>query len=163
MAEKYYDPLSDMSRTKESLRSLFLNTEDITKLICNCFDTPHIVDTVPDNGSAIYIETYLKKLDNQHIKEVGVDVTIVCHQDSVQLSEEETEYYHSIGIYGNRIDSAIQAVNAAIMRSPQNYFIGSLTLANENPVKQYVPGTGLYGKSLSYTYPSFYQRKKYMR
>ena len=46
MSEKYYDSLSDMSRIKDSLKALFLDTADIVRLIMpdmeHCFDTPYI-------------------------------------------------------------------------------------------------------------------------
>lgn len=203
MAEIYYDPLSDMSRMKESLMSLFCDTQDITRLIMpesdhtdftfeqnwyggtfeetvngeikkttltgHCFDTPYIEGTVMDNGCAIFVETYLEKLGSRHIKEVGVDIYVVCHRDCVRLSEDDTEYYNAIGIYGNRVDSAVQAIHAAILSSDmmraikKNYSIGDMALIEEKPIKQYTPGTAFYGKCLSYTYQSFYQRKNNTR
>lgn len=33
MSEKYYDSLSDMSKIKDSLRSIFYDTADIVRLI----------------------------------------------------------------------------------------------------------------------------------
>lgn len=203
MTEKYYNPLSDMSRIKESLMYLFSETEDITGLIMptsdnvsftraqnwyggeyvqtegdaadvtvlpgHCFDTPYIEGIVPDGGCAVFIETYLTKAGNQRIKEVGVDISVVCHKDMIRLSEAETEYYKSVGIYGNRIDSAVQAINSVIMKPEtmelikKEYSVGEMTLAEENPIKQYTPGPEFYGKSLSYTYQTFYQRKNYTK
>lgn len=196
MSEKNYDPLSDMSRIKDSLMSLFCSSEDITRLIMpvpddsdltteqnwyggtfdksadgqtvkrtltgHCFDTPYIEGTSAVNGCAIYIETRLTKLTNGHIKEVGVDITVLCHRDSVRLSEAEKEYYNSIGVYGNRVDSAVQLINSSILNSElrSQYSIGSLNLTEENPITQYAPCTDFYGKCLSYKYQTFYQRKK---
>lgn len=169
MSEKYYDTLSDMSRIKESLLSVFEATPDITRLIAHCFDTPYIEGSISDNKSAIFIDTALIKSDNQHIKVVGVDIFVICHKDFIKLSEEETNYYHSIGIYGNRLDSAIQAINAAINKKSTmdiikgKYAIGDLTFAEKEPIKQYASETDFYGKCLSYTYQSFYKRKNYMK
>ena len=146
--KKYYDPLSDMAMIKESLISLFCDTEDITRLIMpqldnenftfeqnwyggnfdkniygktdiqtligHCFDTPYIEGTVSDNRCAIFVETYLTKVENQKIKQVGVDIFIVAHRDSVRLSEKDKEYYESVGVYGNRVDSAMQVINSTI-------------------------------------------------
>lgn len=201
--KKYYDPLSDMAMIKESLMSLFCDTEDITRLIMpqvdnenftfeqnwyggnfdkniygktdiqtligHCFDTPYIEGTVSDNRCAIFIETYLTKVENQKIKQVGVDIFIVAHKDSVRLSEKDKEYYESVGIYGNRVDSAMQVINSTInderiMKAiNKKYSIGDLTFTERNPVKQYVPGTKFYGRCLSYTYNTFYQRKDNVR
>lgn len=203
MTTKYYDPLSDMSRIKDSLMSLFCDLEDITRLIMptldntnftweqnwyggrfdknikgqteittllgHCFDTPYIEGTVTDNRCAIFIETYLSKVENQHIKEVGVDIMVVCHKDSVRISDEDKAYYNSIGVYGNRVDSAIQVINSSILNTKimdkikQKYSIGEMNLLEKNPIQQYVPGTKYYGKVLHYTYQTFYQRKNNIR
>lgn len=144
------------------------NTDDeteITNLVGHCFDTPYIEGTVTDNRCAIFVETYLLKVENQHIKEVGVDIMIICHKDSVRLSESDKEYYESVGVYGNRVDSAIQVINSTILNHnvmnniKKDFSIGKLTLSERNPLQQYVPGTKFYGKVLHYTYQTFYQRK----
>ena len=186
MSEKYYDLLSDMSRIKDNLMSLFYNSRDITGLIMpksddealtaenswygrHCFDTPYIEGIIPDNGCAVFIETYLTKAENQHIKEVGVDIAVVCHKDSIRLSDEDKEYFNSMGVYGNRIDSAIQLINSAILSQStmdmikEKYSIGNMVLAKENPLKQFTAGTDFYGKCLSYTYQTFYRRKNTAR
>lgn len=197
--EKYYDPLSDMSRIKESLVELFGDIEDIANLIMpnldderytwmenwlggnyietvdgetniinligHCFDIPYVEGTISDNRCAIFMETHLLKVENQHIKQVGLDIFVVCHKDAVRLSRDEKEYYNSIGIYGNRVDSAIQVINSTINDKElmkgikEKYSIGELTFVERNPLKQYIPATKFYGKCLSYTYQSFYQRK----
>lgn len=195
--QKYYDPLSDMSRIKESLMSLFCDTQDITRLIMprlddsdftweenwyggraqktvsgttkivdlpgHCFDTPYIEGLVTDSRCVIFVETSLLWAKSRFIKEVGVEVSVVCHKSAVKLSPEDMSYYHSIGIYGNRIDCTCQAVNSAIL-SPdiskaimKKYSIGTMNLSTENPIRLYVPGTDFYGKILSYTYQTNYQ------
>ena len=203
MSEKYYDPLSDMSRIKTSLISLFCDLDDLTKLIMpqldnanftfeenwfggkydknkyrkteivdlvgHCFDTPYIEGTVTDNRCAIFIETYVTKVENEHLKEVGMDVFIVCHKDSVHLSKEDKKYFESIGVYGNRVDSAVQVINSSILNHfvmdgiKKKYSIGAISLVERNPIQQYVPGTKFYGKVLHYTYQTFYQRKNNVR
>lgn len=137
----------------------------LTTLPGHCFDTPYIEGILTDDRCALFLETCVTKIANQHIKEVGIDITILCHRDSVRLSEEDREYYHSIGIYGNRVDSVIQAINATLM-DPEimtalkdSYSIGALTFTEENPIKPYIPGNDFYGKCLSYTYQAFYRRK----
>lgn len=199
MAEKYYDSLSDMSRIKDSLMSIFYDSDDVIRLIMptldddtftqkqnwyggifeknvngetekvsltgHCFDTPYIEGKVSDDKCAVFIETYLTKAESLRIKEVGVDITVVCHKDYINLSNEDKNYFNSLGVFGNRVDSAIQVINSAILNSnameliKQKYSIGNMLLAKENPLKQYVAGAGFYGKCLSYTYQSFLQRK----
>lgn len=165
MSKAYNNPLSDMGRMKESLMSLFQNSTDITKLAEHCFDTPYIEGSITDNGCAIFIETHLIKVVNQRVKEVGINIYVVCHKDSISLSEEERTYYNSIGIYGNRVDSVVQAIDATLT-SPntmdeikKNYSIGALTFIEGEPIKEYLPEPDFYGKQMSYTYQSFYQHK----
>ena len=45
----------------------------------------------------------------------------------------------------------------------KKYSIGAISLAERNPIQQYVPGTKFYGKVLHYTYQTFYQRKNNVR
>lgn len=142
---------------------------ETVNLTGHCFDTPYIEGAMPDNRCAIFIETYLTKVENRHIKEVGVDIAVVCHKDSIKLSNEDTTYYNSIGIYGNRIDSAVQVINSSILNHEtmnmiqENYSIGGMNLSEKNSLKQYASGTNFYGKCLSYTYQTFYQRKSNIR
>lgn len=172
MPEQYYNPLSDLGKIKESLIALFYNTEDLTRLVPHCFDTPYIEGITMGHDSAIFVETYLTKAVSQRIKEVGIDICVLCHKDSIGLSESDKEYYRSKGIYGNRIDSSIQVIHSSIL-APRatddikealsvfgKYSIGGLTLSSEKePLKPYSQGAGFYGKCLSYTYQSFHQRK----
>lgn len=192
MAEKYFNPLSDMSRIKGSLMSLFCESEDITRLIMpspddadftleqnwyggtyekningqtitaaltgHCFDTPYMEGTLNSNGCAVYIETYLTKAANQRIKEVCVDITVLCHRDFARLSETDREYYGSIGVYGNRVDCAVQAINSSILNSEirEQFSIGNMNLTEENPITPYAPCAEFYGKRLTYKYQTFY-------
>lgn len=163
MEKIYYDPLSDLSRIKESLISCFCHTEDIMRLVTNCFSTPYRRGAVTD-GCAVFMETSVTKAET-HLKEVRIDLSVVCHKDSLLLSEEDTEYCHGIGIYGNRVDSAVQAIHSAItdlqtMESlKKEYAIGNLHLSSVKPMKPHLTGTDFYGKVISFTYPSFYRRK----
>lgn len=176
MPENYYNPLSDMGRIKESLISLFSHTEDLTRLIAHCFDTPYMEGIAADCGSAIFVETHLTKKTSQRIKEVGIDIWVLCQKDSIELSETDKAYYQSKGIYGNRIDSSIQVIHSSLS-APQTihapvekysaekhpfgkYSFGGLSLSSEkDPLTPCCPGAGFYGKCLSYTYQSFHQRK----
>lgn len=138
---------------------------DIQTLVGHCFDTPYIEGVITDNRCAIFVETYLTKMESQRVKEVGVNIFIVAHKDSVKLSDEDREYYRSIGVYGNRVDSATQVINSTINNPKimdaikKKYSIGQLTFTERNPIKEYIPATKFYGKCMSYTYNAFYQRK----
>lgn len=201
MTTEHYDSLADMGRIKESLMSVFGNTENITKLVMpvldnnsfthlqnwyggvffagseassgvrligHCFDVPYSDGILTDKRCAIFIETCITKIANRHIKEVGVDISVICHKDLLYMSEEETEYFNAAGIYGNRIDSTVQAINSTIMSADTEnlikelYSVGSLILSEKDPVRQCASGSEFYGKCLSYTYQSFYHRKNHI-
>lgn len=142
---------------------------EIVDLIGHCFDTPYIEGTITDARCAIFIETYVAKVECKKIKQIGVDIYIIAHKDVVRLSDDDKDYYRSIGIYGNRVDSAVQAINSSI-NNPEimkeikrKYSIGELTLSEYEPVEKYVPATKFYGKCIHYTYNTFYQRKDNIR
>ena len=163
--EMYDNPLSDMFLTKQCLTELFCNTEDITRLVPHCFDTPYIEGAAIDSDCAIFVDTSIIKV-SQRMKQVGIHIFVVCPKESIKLNEEDADYYQSMGIYGNRVDSAIQAISS-VLHNPEimeemkkKYFIGDLTLTENEPVKDFSPDSQFYGKCMSYTYQSFYQRKK---
>lgn len=139
---------------------------ETSTLMGHCFDAPYMEGAITDNRCAVFIETYLSKIENQHIKEVSVDIMVVCHKDLTKLSETDKNYYNPTGVYGNRIDSAVQVINSLILNSDtikENYSIGNMNLTKITPLNQYVPDTKFYGKCLSYTYQSFYRRKNNVR
>lgn len=165
MSETYYNPLSDMGSIKEKLVSLLKNNTEISKLATHYSDTPYTEGAITDNGCGIFIDTYLIKVANQRIKEVGITIYVVCHKDFATLSEEEQNHYNSIGIYGNRVDCIIQAIHSALIQPEvmdeikKKFSIGDLTFVEEEPIKPYIPETNYCGKQMSYTYQSFYQKK----
>ncbi len=84
------------------------------------------------HDSAIFVETYLTKAVSQRIKEVGIDICVLCHKDSIGLSESDKEYYQSKGIYGNRIDSSIQVIHSSILPPGQRTTSKKLSPSLEN-------------------------------
>lgn len=136
----------------------------IVDLTGHCFTTPYIDGTVTDNRCAIFIETSLLSVSNKFIKEVGVEISVVCHKSAIKLSKEDQNYYKSIGVYGNRADCLSQLINSSllsenIMRAiMKKYSIGTMNLIPRSPVRPYVPGKDFYGKVLLYTYQSTYQK-----
>lgn len=194
---RIYDPLSDIYRIKDSLASLFCDTEDITRLVMpilddsdftfeenwyggkvtktvngstkytdllgHCFTTPYIDGTVTDNRCAIFIETSLLSVSNKFIKEVGVEISVVCHKSAIKLSSEDKEYYNSIGVYGNRADCLSQLINSSLLSENimlaimKKYSIGTMNLVQRTPIRPYVPSKEFYGKVLLYSYQGNYQ------
>lgn len=137
----------------------------VTTLLGHCFDVPYLEGTVTDNRCAIFVETHLLQVPNRFLKEVGIDVSIVCHKDGVRLTREETSHFNAKGIYGNRVDCLCQAINSSIL-NPQimeavqrKYSIGNMQLSEKEPIRLYIPGTKFYGKILSYHYHTSYQKK----
>ena len=166
MKPKVYHPLSDMGRMKEELLSLFTNTESISNLIEGFYDTPYTQASMSDKKCAVFVETYLIKSEGNRMKEVVLDIAVVCQREASELTDEENTYYHSIGIYGNRVDSALQAIYSVISDSTatdalkQSLCIGNIALLPENPIDKCDIEGDFCGKQLHYTYRSFYQFKK---
>lgn len=159
MSEMSYNPLFDMGKTKETLVALLGNSNDLKKLATRIIDTPYVQGTVAENESAIFIDTHLRKVSNQRLKEVGTEIYVVCHKDALTLSEDDKTHFRSIGVYGNRVDCIVQIIHSIILET-QNRTIGDMNLLNEEPIKPYSPDVDLIGKQMSYTCQTFYQRKK---
>ncbi len=159
MSEIRCNPLSDMGKMKETLLALFENSEDMKKLTPHITDTPYVQGCVAENESGIFIDTHLRKVSNQRLKEVGTEIYVVCHKDALALSEDEKTYFHNIGVYGNRVDCIMQMIQSIILET-QDISIGDMNLVNEEPIKPYLPEGAFIGKQISYTCQSFYQRKR---
>lgn len=166
MEEKLYHPLSDLGRIKEDLLSLFSDTDHINRLSNGFFDIPYAPEAMTDKECAVFVETCVTALEGTRIKEVALDISVVCNRASSALSEENIAYYHSLGIYGNRVDCLLQTIHSLITDSDateilkKNYCIGSLTLISENPIENCDTNEGLFGKHLHYSYRSFCHSKK---
>lgn len=182
MTTTTYNPLSDMNQIKDCLIALLGGREDITRLVMttagtpgqtladswygsHCFDTSYIGGTITEGGCALYIDTVLAAASNPYVKEVTVEISVICHRGAVRLSEEEKTYCDSIGIYGNRIDCLCQMIHASILSQTamkdfmRNHAISSLHLSEKDPVRITAPEPGFYGKTLAYTYHTACQAK----
>ena len=159
MSEIRCNPLSDMGKLKETLVALLGNNEDIKKLAPHITDTTYVQGSVAENESGIFIDTYLRKVSNQRLKEVGTEIYVVCHKDALTLSEDEKTYFRNIGVYGNRVDCIVQMIHSLILETG-DIRIGDMNLVDEEPIKPYSPEEDFIGKQMSYTCQSFYQRKK---
>lgn len=175
MTTTTYNPLSDMNQIKDRLVTLFGDNEDITRLVMpaagspgqtpagswygsHCFDTSYIGGTIAEDSCALYIDTVLTAASNPYVKEVTVEISVICHRGAVALSENEKASCDSTGIYGNRIDCLCQMIHASILSHSaikdfmKNYAISSISLSKKNPVRTTAPEPGFYGKTLAYTY-----------
>lgn len=184
MTTTIYNPLSDMNQIKDRLITMFGLDENIIRLIMavsgapviseqtsaasvqepagwygsHCFDTSYIEGTITEGGCAIYVDTVLAAMSNSQVREVTVEISVICHKGAVKLSEEDQAFCNSIGIYGNRIDCLCQMIHASILSQPamkefaKNHAISSIHLSAEDPVKITAPEPGFYGKTLAYTY-----------
>ena len=159
MIEIRCNPLSDIGRMKETLATLLGNSEDMKKLAPRITDTPYVQGIVAENESGIFIDTHLRKVSNQRLKEVGTEIYVVCHKDALTLSEDEKTYFRNIGVYGNRVDCIVQMIHSIILET-QNISIGDMDFIGQEPIKPYIPDVDYIGKQMSYTCQSFYQRKK---
>lgn len=165
MEEKTYHSLSDMGVIKEELISLFSKTETISKLSDGFFDIPYAKEVMTDMGCAVFVETCLTGLEGGRIKEVALDISVICPENTSKLTGEQLTYYHSLGIYGNRVDCILQAIHSTITDSDavnnlkKKFCIGSLTLVPKNPVEKCDTDAGFYGKQLHYSYRSFFSPK----
>lgn len=159
MSEIRCNPLSDMGKMKETLVALLGNNEDMKKLASHITDTPYAQGDVTENESGIFIDTHLRKVSNQRLKEVGTEIYVVCHKDALTLSDDEKTYFRNIGVYGNRVDCMVQMIHSMILET-RDISIGDMNLVDEEPIKPYSPEGNYLGKQISYTCQSFYQRKK---
>ena len=102
MSEIRCNPLSDMGKMKETLVALLGNNEDMKKLGPHITDATYVQGNVAENESGIFIDTYLRKVSNQRLKEVGTEIYVVCHKDALTLSEDEKTYFR-IHAYGQKL------------------------------------------------------------
>lgn len=165
MSEIRYNPISDLGKMKETLVALLSDNENINRLTQHCVNTPYMKGSIAENESGIFIDTHLIKVSNQRIKEVGVEVYIVCHKDALSLSAADKEYFSNMDVHGNRADCIVQMVHSAILEAQnmeelkKKYTIGEMNLIEAEPIKQYMPEDDYCGKQMSFTCQSFYQRK----
>ncbi len=184
MTTTKYNPLSDMNQIKERLAAMFGLDESITRLVVpavetpavleqtpvdwfgtHCFDTSYLEGSITEGGCAIYIDTNLTAVSNPYVREVRVEISVICHKNAVTLSEEERTFCNSIGIYGNRIDCLCQLIHASILSHPamkefqKDYATSPVNLTKADPVRSLKPEPGYYGKTLAYTYHTACQAK----
>jgi len=175
MTTTTYNPLSDMNQIKDRLIAIMGKHEELVRLTMpaagtpgetgtgswyghHCFDTSYLEGTITDSSCGIYLDTVLTAVSPAGVREVTVEITVVCHRDAVALSEEEKTFCNSMGIYGNRADCLCQMIHASILSQPamadfmKSYSISSIHLSGQEAVRISTPAPGFYGKTLAYTY-----------
>lgn len=133
------------------------------ELVGHCFTVPYVNSAIMDNRCIICMESYLTELPNDSNKRISLEISVLCHRSSVKLTDEETEKYHELGMYGNRIDVALQAINLALLdkKISDKFGIGRIRLRERNPVIAFSGGVDFHGKSLCYIVDDFYLTSSY--
>ena len=97
-------------------------------------------------GAYVWVEIDIPNVNNKHIKDAEIYVTVACHKQYMKLD-------HSIykGMMGNRRDNITRYIDKLINNSPI-FGIGNLTLKS---VRTLSPYNQFIFKELTYTVPEF--------
>lgn len=129
-------------------------------LLGHCFDVPYIDLRINDTRALIAIESYVKRIEGDHIKEVELDIFVYSHKDIIHMDSQEKGKFINKGYAGNRIDMLCAAIINAIKTHSQDFGIGGLDLNPYNPIYPYEPKNEFYGKKISYLCYDFYIKPK---
>ena len=124
------------------------------KLKGHCFDVPFIYGTISDDRNAIFIDSTISRADGESIKEVIMQIEIMCHKTNLKMERQDRVKYFKKGLSGNRLDMIVQAVGLQL-NSSNDFGIGKLKIAPRNPVKSYFANEEYFGKVLTYTCEDF--------
>lgn len=113
-----------------NILSLILNkpTSDITEndvdnvLENNVYDYQYVDDIVDKTTSLIFVETEVDNVENKHIKDMTIYITVVCHKDIMTLDRTIFK-----GFQGNRRDNLVRYIDATLQQSG-DFGIGNLSL-----------------------------------
>ena len=132
---------------------------ELVDLKQHLFDVPFVYSTVTDTRNVICIDTNLNSC-SQSLKEMKIEISVMCHKKSLQLDMETRIKYRDLGYVGrNRLDIAIAIIGDIINRSAE-FGIGKLSPSRYEPVKSYYFSNEFFGKILTYTCTDF--MKNYM-
>lgn len=132
MTTTIYNSLSNMNQIKDRLAIITGEHENIVRPIVSAagtsgetgtdswyghhyFDTSYLEGTITDNSCGIYPDMILAVVSPAGVREIIVEITAVCHRDTVALSEKEEAFCSSIGIYGSRTDCLCQIIHTSIL------------------------------------------------
>ena len=161
MAKTYLDQIVEypakviqkISEDKQVV-SLILNKDfnEITEddfdetLDSHIYSYQYVDSTVTTVGAFVWVEIAIPNVNNKHIKDAEVYVTVACHKQYMKLDHST---YKSM--MGNRRDNIVRYIDKLINNSPI-FGIGNLTLKSVrtlNPYNQFI------FKELTYTVPEF--------
>lgn len=127
---------------------------ELVDLKQHLFDVPFVYSTVTDTRNVICIDTNLNSC-SQSLKEMKIEISVMCHKKSLQLDMETRIKYKDLGYVGrNRLDIAIAIIGDIINRSTE-FGIGKLSPSRYEPVKPYYFSNVFFGKILTYTCTDF--------
>ena len=127
---------------------------ELVDLKQHLFDVPFVYSTVTDTRNVICIDTNLNSC-SQSLKEMKIEISVMCHKESLQLDMETRIKYKDLGYVGrNRLDIAIAIIGDIINRSTE-FGIGKLSPSRYEPVKSYYFSNEFFGKILTYTCTDF--------
>lgn len=129
-------------------------------LLGHCFDVPYIDTRINDTRALITLESYIKTIEGDHIKEVELDIFIYSHKDFIHMDNSEKGKFVNKGYAGNRIDMLCAAVVDAIKDHSKDFGISGLHLNPFNPIYPYEPKNEFYGKKISYLCHDFFIKPK---
>lgn len=134
-------------------------------LLGHCFDVPYIVDTITETPALITMESYATRMENEHIKEIEIDIYAFAHKDHIHMNPKEKSQYSKRGYSGNRVDMMCSAIWLALKDAnrPKDFGIGKINFNPRNPITPYQPNNSFYGKRLSFLCSDFFVKPKNQR
>ena len=131
----------------------------------HCFDVPYVSDVVKNAYSYICMDTSIRRIENDSIKDVQLVITVFANKPSVHMSKKEKAKYLAKGYSGNRIDMAVQAIVNCVNRANEKdsewrkeFGIGRMRLTSSNAVIPLYPSSNsdFFGKTITFVCPDFY-------
>jgi len=113
------------------------------------FDYQYVDETTTTTSAYIWVETEVRKVQNKHIKDMDVFVTVACHKDFMKLNPS---IYR--GYAGNRKDNLIIAIDK-LLNGSGDFGIGELSLRSCESIGGV---NGYTAKQLRYEVPDFNRR-----
>lgn len=129
----------------------------------HCFDVPYIDETIIDNRALITLESYVTRIEGEHIKEVALDIFAFSNKSFIHMPVSEKAFYIKKGYSGNRVDMMISAIELAIKQRSREFGIGKIMLAPRNPVVPYEPQKDFYGKKITFLCSDFFIKPRNKR
>lgn len=129
-------------------------------LLGHCFDVPFIDERINDTRALITLESYIKRIEGSHVKEVELDIFVYSHKNIIHMDSKEKGKYIKKGYAGNRVDMLCAAVVDAIKEHSKDFGIGGLKLKPYDPIYPYEPKNEFYGKKISFLCPDFFIKPK---